>query len=195
MQHLPRADSLDTTLPLTHPPTPRPAGKGTYWANAPTLTAIEFFLMVRLAALASSCFHLLTFVCLLLHVEGGAAAQMPATGWRQCGCVCQDARVAEEAAALPAAPAPPPPPPPPRHPPPSRAQAWVEIRRLQDMYKPGSTNQDPIFSGNKLPDGNSPGYPGASPARVGDGGGGVAQPDPLTAAPPPPFHSHIPHSF
>lgn len=38
--------------------------------------------------------------------------------------------------------------------------AWVEIRRLQDMRKPGSANQDPIFSNNKLPDGNEPGYPG-----------------------------------
>lgn len=26
--------------------------------------------------------------------------------------------------------------------------------------KPGSANQDPIFSSNKLPDGNEPGYPG-----------------------------------
>jgi len=38
--------------------------------------------------------------------------------------------------------------------------AWVEIRRYQDMKKPGSTNQDPIFSQYKLPDGNEPGYPG-----------------------------------
>eukprot|EP00889_Picochlorum_renovo_P000113 jgi/Picre1/27143/NNA_000112.t1 len=30
----------------------------------------------------------------------------------------------------------------------------------QDMRKPGSANQDPIFSNNKLPDGNEPGYPG-----------------------------------
>lgn len=38
--------------------------------------------------------------------------------------------------------------------------AWVETRRLQDMRKPGSVNQDPIFTNNKLPDGNEPGYPG-----------------------------------
>eukprot|EP00208_Stichococcus_sp_RCC1054_P002337 CAMPEP_0206137864 /NCGR_PEP_ID=MMETSP1473-20131121/2899_1 /ASSEMBLY_ACC=CAM_ASM_001109 /TAXON_ID=1461547 /ORGANISM="Stichococcus sp, Strain RCC1054" /LENGTH=243 /DNA_ID=CAMNT_0053531121 /DNA_START=118 /DNA_END=849 /DNA_ORIENTATION=+ len=38
--------------------------------------------------------------------------------------------------------------------------SWVEFRRLQDMKQPGSTNQDPIFSNNKLPDGNEPGYPG-----------------------------------
>jgi hypothetical protein len=38
--------------------------------------------------------------------------------------------------------------------------AWVEFRRLQDYNKPGSANQDPIFSNNKLPDGNEPGYPG-----------------------------------
>lgn len=38
--------------------------------------------------------------------------------------------------------------------------AWVEFRRLQDYNKPGSTNQDPIFKNNSLPDGNEPGYPG-----------------------------------
>ena len=38
--------------------------------------------------------------------------------------------------------------------------AWVEIRRLQDMRKPGSVNQDPIFSTNQRTDGNEPGYPG-----------------------------------
>lgn len=38
--------------------------------------------------------------------------------------------------------------------------AWVEARRWQDMQKPGSANQDPIFSGNSLPSGNEPGYPG-----------------------------------
>lgn len=38
--------------------------------------------------------------------------------------------------------------------------AFVEFRRLQDFRKPGSANQDPIFSNNKLPDGNEPGYPG-----------------------------------
>ncbi len=30
----------------------------------------------------------------------------------------------------------------------------------QDFIKPGSVNQDPIFTNNKLPDGNKPGYPG-----------------------------------
>lgn len=30
----------------------------------------------------------------------------------------------------------------------------------QDFLKPGSANQDPIFTNNKLPDGNTPGYPG-----------------------------------
>ena len=38
--------------------------------------------------------------------------------------------------------------------------AWVEVRRYQDMVKPGSTNQDPIFSQYSLPSGNQPGYPG-----------------------------------
>lgn len=38
--------------------------------------------------------------------------------------------------------------------------AWVELRRYQDMKKPGSTNQDPIFSNNSLPSDNEPGYPG-----------------------------------
>jgi len=38
--------------------------------------------------------------------------------------------------------------------------AFVEARRYQDYVKPGSANQDPIFAGNKLPDGNKPGYPG-----------------------------------
>jgi len=37
--------------------------------------------------------------------------------------------------------------------------AWVELRRLQDIRKPGSVNQDPIFTNNKLPDGEL-GYPG-----------------------------------
>lgn len=40
--------------------------------------------------------------------------------------------------------------------------AWVELRRYQDIKNPGSTNQDPIFSNNKLPSGNEPGYPGQS---------------------------------
>mmetsp|Transcript_2241 Transcript_2241/g.3722 ORF Transcript_2241/g.3722 Transcript_2241/m.3722 type:complete len:265 (-) Transcript_2241:178-972(-) len=38
--------------------------------------------------------------------------------------------------------------------------AWVEIRRYQDYRMPGSANQDPIFANQKLPDGNTPGYPG-----------------------------------
>eukprot|EP00775_Hariotina_reticulata_P004546 gene4546-4798_t len=37
--------------------------------------------------------------------------------------------------------------------------AFVEFRRLQDIRKPGSVNQDPFFSNNKLPDGEV-GYPG-----------------------------------
>jgi hypothetical protein len=37
--------------------------------------------------------------------------------------------------------------------------AWAEGRRLQDIRKPGSVNQDPIFTNNKLPDGEV-GYPG-----------------------------------
>ena len=37
---------------------------------------------------------------------------------------------------------------------------FVEINRLQDYKNPGSVNQDPFFSGNKLPAGNTPGYPG-----------------------------------
>jgi len=37
--------------------------------------------------------------------------------------------------------------------------AWVEFRRWQDMIKPGSANQDPIFSQYSLPS-NEPGYPG-----------------------------------
>jgi hypothetical protein len=35
--------------------------------------------------------------------------------------------------------------------------------RYQDYLKPGSVNQDPIFSNNKLADGNTPGYPGFDP--------------------------------
>eukprot|EP00211_Chloroparvula_japonica_P016750 CAMPEP_0119122224 /NCGR_PEP_ID=MMETSP1310-20130426/2546_1 /TAXON_ID=464262 /ORGANISM="Genus nov. species nov., Strain RCC2339" /LENGTH=275 /DNA_ID=CAMNT_0007111847 /DNA_START=33 /DNA_END=860 /DNA_ORIENTATION=- len=37
---------------------------------------------------------------------------------------------------------------------------WAETRRYLDYKSPGSMNQDPAFTGNKLPDGNSPGYPG-----------------------------------
>jgi hypothetical protein len=36
---------------------------------------------------------------------------------------------------------------------------WAEVRRWQDMRKPGSVNEDPAFSGNKLPSGIV-GYPG-----------------------------------
>ncbi|MEW5318963.1 MAG: hypothetical protein WDW38_010141 [Sanguina aurantia] len=38
--------------------------------------------------------------------------------------------------------------------------AWVEARRYMDIVKPGSANQDPLFSNQKLPDGNETGYPG-----------------------------------
>jgi light-harvesting complex I chlorophyll a/b binding protein 2/light-harvesting complex I chlorophyll a/b binding protein 4 len=37
--------------------------------------------------------------------------------------------------------------------------AWAEMRRLQDIRKPGSVNQDPIFTNNSLPAGEL-GYPG-----------------------------------
>jgi light-harvesting complex I chlorophyll a/b binding protein 4 len=37
---------------------------------------------------------------------------------------------------------------------------WVEVRRWQDIRKPGSVSEDPIFRGNKLPAGEV-GYPGA----------------------------------
>eukprot|EP00878_Enallax_costatus_P021399 GHUV01022649.1.p1 GENE.GHUV01022649.1~~GHUV01022649.1.p1 ORF type:complete len:111 (+),score=36.25 GHUV01022649.1:3-335(+) len=37
--------------------------------------------------------------------------------------------------------------------------AFVEFRRLQDIRKPGSASQDPIFTNNKLPEGEV-GYPG-----------------------------------
>ncbi|KAG2494155.1 hypothetical protein HYH03_007790 [Edaphochlamys debaryana] len=37
---------------------------------------------------------------------------------------------------------------------------WVEMRRYMDFVNPGSCNQDPIFPNNKLPAGNTPGYPG-----------------------------------
>eukprot|EP00897_Mesotaenium_endlicherianum_P003021 jgi/Mesen1/2747/ME000169S01918 len=36
---------------------------------------------------------------------------------------------------------------------------YVEVRRWQDLKYPGSVNEDPIFKGNKLPDGEV-GYPG-----------------------------------
>lgn len=34
------------------------------------------------------------------------------------------------------------------------------IPRYMDIVKPGSANQDPLFSNQKLPDGNETGYPG-----------------------------------
>ena len=37
---------------------------------------------------------------------------------------------------------------------------WVEVRRWQDIRKPGSVNEDPIFKGNKVPNLET-GYPGA----------------------------------
>jgi hypothetical protein len=37
---------------------------------------------------------------------------------------------------------------------------WAEIRRYQDMQKPGSVNQDPIFFKYERPKGNVSGYPG-----------------------------------
>ena len=39
---------------------------------------------------------------------------------------------------------------------------WVEVRRWQDIRKPGSVNEDPIFKGNKVPNPET-GYPGALP--------------------------------
>ena len=36
---------------------------------------------------------------------------------------------------------------------------YVEVRRFMDIRKAGSVNEDPIFKGNKLPDGEM-GYPG-----------------------------------
>ena len=41
---------------------------------------------------------------------------------------------------------------------------WVEVRRWQDIRKPGSVNEDPIFKGNKVPNPET-GYPGALPTR------------------------------
>ena len=46
--------------------------------------------------------------------------------------------------------------------------AWVELRRYQDMKKPGATNQDPIFKNQSLPQGNEPGYPGVLARRASD---------------------------
>jgi len=53
--------------------------------------------------------------------------------------------------------------------------AFVEFRRLQDIRKPGSVNQDPIFTNNKLPDGNEVGYPGGIFDPLGYSKGGNLQ--------------------
>ncbi|CAL8466833.1 g6369 [Coccomyxa elongata] len=53
--------------------------------------------------------------------------------------------------------------------------AWVEVRRYQDMVKPGSTNQDPIFSQYSLPSGNEPGYPGGIFDPLGYSKGNMAE--------------------
>lgn len=52
--------------------------------------------------------------------------------------------------------------------------AWVELRRYQDLKKPGATNQDPIFKNQSLPQGNEPGYPGGifDPFGLSKGDGG-----------------------
>ena len=42
---------------------------------------------------------------------------------------------------------------------------WVEVRRWQDIRKPGSVNEDPIFKGNKVPNPET-GYPGALPLAL-----------------------------
>jgi hypothetical protein len=52
--------------------------------------------------------------------------------------------------------------------------AWVEMRRLQDYKKPGSANDDPIFSNYSLPSGNEPGYPGGIFDPAGFAKGDVA---------------------
>eukprot|EP00798_Chlamydomonas_sp_ICE-L_P009129 gene9129-16252_t len=53
--------------------------------------------------------------------------------------------------------------------------AFVEARRYQDMQKPGSANVDPIFASNKLPDGNTPGYPGGIFDPLGYSKGNLAE--------------------
>lgn len=53
--------------------------------------------------------------------------------------------------------------------------AWVEVRRLQDYRKPGSANQDPIFSQYSLPAGNEPGYPGGIFDPLGYSKGNLAE--------------------
>jgi hypothetical protein len=52
--------------------------------------------------------------------------------------------------------------------------AWAEGRRLQDIRKPGSVNQDPIFTNNKLPDGEV-GYPGGIFDPLGYSKGNMAE--------------------
>jgi len=46
--------------------------------------------------------------------------------------------------------------------------AWVEIRRYMDIIKPGSVNQDPVFSNNMLSN-PSTGYPGFDPMGYSKG--------------------------
>ncbi|KAG1656827.1 hypothetical protein FOA52_008461 [Chlamydomonas sp. UWO 241] len=45
---------------------------------------------------------------------------------------------------------------------------WVEMRRLQDLQAPGSANEDPVFSGNKLTN-SDVGYPGIDPLGFSKG--------------------------
>eukprot|EP00192_Tetraselmis_astigmatica_P018778 CAMPEP_0117664260 /NCGR_PEP_ID=MMETSP0804-20121206/9114_1 /TAXON_ID=1074897 /ORGANISM="Tetraselmis astigmatica, Strain CCMP880" /LENGTH=258 /DNA_ID=CAMNT_0005471459 /DNA_START=237 /DNA_END=1013 /DNA_ORIENTATION=+ len=47
---------------------------------------------------------------------------------------------------------------------------WVEVRRYQDIRKFGSVNEDPIFSGNKVPN-DQMGYPGGIFDPLGFGKG------------------------
>ena len=43
---------------------------------------------------------------------------------------------------------------------PSHTSSHLLTHRLQDYNKPGSANQDPIFTSNSLPSSGTPGYPG-----------------------------------
>ena len=52
--------------------------------------------------------------------------------------------------------------------------AWVEIRRLQDIRKPGSASQDPIFTQYSLPAGEV-GYPGGVFDPLGYSKGNLAE--------------------
>eukprot|EP00955_Chlamydomonas_euryale_P065352 359211-Chlamydomonas_euryale.AAC.6 len=45
---------------------------------------------------------------------------------------------------------------------------WVEVRRYQDILKPGSANTDPVFSNNKLTN-SEVGYPGIDPLGFSKG--------------------------